>query len=71
MRRVLPLDARPDGAHVSRDAIEKTLDALASDGVFTVAFGGGEPLLRDDLESSPRARVRAEFFPSSRRAASA
>ena len=53
------LDARPDGAHVPRETIEKTLDDLAARGVFTVAFGGGEPILRDDLgELAESARAR-------------
>ncbi|HEY1959620.1 MAG TPA: radical SAM protein [Polyangiaceae bacterium] len=53
------LDARPDGAHVPRDVLEKTLDDLAARGVFTVAFGGGEPILRDDLgELAECARAR-------------
>jgi MoaA/NifB/PqqE/SkfB family radical SAM enzyme len=43
------LDARPDGAHVARERLERTFDELAQRGVFTVAFGGGEPLLRSDL----------------------
>lgn len=43
------LDARPDGFEPDRAAVEARLDALASAGVFTVAFGGGEPTLRDDL----------------------
>lgn len=38
-----------DGEHVSLDALTSTLDALSAMGVFTVAFGGGEPMLRDDL----------------------
>lgn len=41
--------ATRDGEDVSRDDLAKTLDALARAGVFTVAFGGGEPALRDDL----------------------
>jgi MoaA/NifB/PqqE/SkfB family radical SAM enzyme len=53
------LDARPDGAHVPRERLEKTLDDLAARGVFTVAFGGGEPILRDDLgELAASARAR-------------
>jgi MoaA/NifB/PqqE/SkfB family radical SAM enzyme len=53
------LDATPDGAHVPRERLEATLDALANDGVFTVAFGGGEPILRDDLgELADYARAR-------------
>jgi radical SAM protein with 4Fe4S-binding SPASM domain len=43
------LDARPDGVEPPRAVLEQTLDALADAGVFTVAFGGGEPTLRDDL----------------------
>ncbi|HEY8078046.1 MAG TPA: radical SAM protein [Labilithrix sp.] len=43
------LDARPDGEEPPRDALLATLDALRDAGVFTVAFGGGEPTLRDDL----------------------
>lgn len=43
--------ATPRGEHVPRAALEARLDALATREVFTVAFGGGEPLLRDDLHS--------------------
>jgi radical SAM protein with 4Fe4S-binding SPASM domain len=43
------LDARPDGLEPSREALLATFDVLARAGVFTVAFGGGEPTLRDDL----------------------
>ena len=43
------LDARPDGIEPPAATIERALDALAEAGVFTVAFGGGEPTLRDDL----------------------
>ncbi|MBX3193338.1 MAG: radical SAM protein, partial [Labilithrix sp.] len=43
------LDARPDGVEPPREDIERALDGLARAGVFTVAFGGGEPTLRDDL----------------------
>lgn len=53
------LDARPDGIEPPRAAIERTLDALAAAGVFTVAFGGGEPTLRDDLgDLADAARAR-------------
>ena len=53
------LDARPDGAHVPREHLERTLDDLTARGVFTVAFGGGEPLLRADLgELAESARAR-------------
>ncbi len=43
------LDARPDGIEPPRAEIERRFDALAKAGAFTVAFGGGEPTLRDDL----------------------
>jgi radical SAM protein with 4Fe4S-binding SPASM domain len=45
------LDARPDGAHVPEDRLLRTLEALGRAGVMTVAFGGGEPILRGDLAS--------------------
>jgi radical SAM protein with 4Fe4S-binding SPASM domain len=44
------LDARPDGLEPSREALESRLDAMRDAGVFTVAFGGGEPTTRDDLD---------------------
>ena len=43
------LDARPDGVEPPRETLEAQLDAIARAGVFTVAFGGGEPTLRKDL----------------------
>lgn len=43
------LDAKPDGIEPPRTEIEDRLRMLARSGVFTVAFGGGEPTLRDDL----------------------
>lgn len=43
------LDAKPDGIEPPRAEIEDRLRHLARAGVFTVAFGGGEPTLRDDL----------------------
>lgn len=49
------LDARPDGIEPDRDVIERALDGLQRAGVFTVAFGGGEPTLRDDLGELARA----------------
>ncbi len=53
------LDARPDGVEPPRAVIEAQLEALAAAGVFTVAFGGGEPTLRDDLgELARSARAR-------------
>jgi radical SAM protein with 4Fe4S-binding SPASM domain len=44
------IDARPDGVEPPRQALERELDALRDAGVFTVAFGGGEPTTRDDLD---------------------
>jgi len=53
------LDARPDGEHVPRACLEETFDDLTRRGVFTIAFGGGEPLLRNDLaELATSARAR-------------
>ena len=49
------LDAKPDGIEPPANVIETALDALADAGVFTVAFGGGEPTLRDDLGALARA----------------
>src|SRR3954464_8820420 len=43
------LDARPDGEEPPRDTLVAALDALRDAGVFTVAFGGGEPTTRSDL----------------------
>jgi radical SAM protein with 4Fe4S-binding SPASM domain len=43
------LDARPDGAEPSRADLVRALDAMHDAGVFTVAFGGGEPTTREDL----------------------
>jgi radical SAM protein with 4Fe4S-binding SPASM domain len=44
------LDARPDGEEPPQETMVEALDALARAGVFTVAFGGGEPTTRDDLD---------------------
>jgi radical SAM protein with 4Fe4S-binding SPASM domain len=44
------LDARPDGAEPAREVLLRELDALRDAGVFTVAFGGGEPTTRDDID---------------------
>jgi radical SAM protein with 4Fe4S-binding SPASM domain len=49
------LDARPDGVEPARAELEKRLDAMRDAGVFTVAFGGGEPTTRSDLEELARA----------------
>lgn len=53
------LDAKPEGDHVSLADLEARLDAVAGRGVFTVAFGGGEPLTHPDLpQIAARARSR-------------
>jgi len=53
------LDARPDGVEPPRAEIESRFDALARAGVFTVAFGGGEPTLREDVgDLADAARAR-------------
>jgi radical SAM protein with 4Fe4S-binding SPASM domain len=44
------VDARPDGIEPTRESLVRRLDALRDAGVFTVAFGGGEPTTRDDLD---------------------
>lgn len=41
--------ATAEGEHVARESIDATLRELSERGVFTVAFGGGEPMLRDDI----------------------
>jgi radical SAM protein with 4Fe4S-binding SPASM domain len=53
------LDARPEGDEPPRENLEQILDALQDAGVFTVAFGGGEPTTRDDLaDLAQAARTR-------------
>ena len=53
------LDARPDGLDRPRAELEAELEAVARAGVFTVAFGGGEPTLRKDLgDLADAARAR-------------
>ncbi len=53
------LDARPDGDEPPRASLEALFDAMQDAGVFTVAFGGGEPTTRDDLaELAAAARAR-------------
>jgi radical SAM protein with 4Fe4S-binding SPASM domain len=44
------IDARPDGFEPPLRDVERRLDALRDAGVFTVAFGGGEPTTREDLD---------------------
>lgn len=43
------LDAKPDGIMPSGDILKERILALRNLGASTIAFGGGEPLLRDDL----------------------
>jgi len=43
------LDARPDGEEPSFEVIRARLEEAKALGASTVAFGGGEPLLREDL----------------------
>jgi radical SAM protein with 4Fe4S-binding SPASM domain len=53
------LDAQPDGVEPGRDALESSLDGMREAGVFTVAFGGGEPTTREDIaELAESARTR-------------
>lgn len=42
-------DARRDGHEPTFDDLRKRLEALAAAGVFSIAFGGGEASLREDL----------------------
>jgi radical SAM protein with 4Fe4S-binding SPASM domain len=44
------LDAHASGVEPPREALELELEALAEAGALTVAFGGGEPTTRDDLD---------------------
>jgi len=44
------LDATPDGGHVPQSDLLRTIDAIVDAGVFTIALGGGEPILRDDID---------------------
>jgi radical SAM protein with 4Fe4S-binding SPASM domain len=44
------IDARPDGVEPPQDTLLRELDRLGDMGVLTVAFGGGEPTTRHDLD---------------------
>jgi radical SAM protein with 4Fe4S-binding SPASM domain len=44
------LDARPDGIEPPRADLLRALDSMRDAGVFTVAFGGGEPTTRADID---------------------
>src|SRR5688572_15118183 len=53
------LDAKPDGDEPSFAELCARLDELAAMGVFRIAFGGGEPALREDLPAvAAHARAR-------------
>jgi len=53
------LDATPDGVEPPREQLIDALDAMRDAGVFTVAFGGGEPTTRADIaELAEEARAR-------------
>lgn len=43
------LDAKPDGVMPSTSELRERIAVLRNLGASTIAFGGGEPLLRDDL----------------------
>ncbi len=43
------LDAKPDGLMPAHGELQERIVALRNLGASTIAFGGGEPLLRDDL----------------------
>jgi radical SAM protein with 4Fe4S-binding SPASM domain len=49
------LDAQPHGIEPPREQLERELDAMRDAGVFTVAFGGGEPTTREDLDALAQA----------------
>jgi len=49
------LDAQPNGVEPPREQLERQLDAMRDAGVFTVAFGGGEPTTREDIDDLARA----------------
>jgi radical SAM protein with 4Fe4S-binding SPASM domain len=57
------IDARPDGVEPPRETLERELDALAGAGVFTVAFGGGEPTTREDLDVLAEAAISRGITP--------
>lgn len=57
-------DAQPKGHHPTTGELVTRLRALAAQGVFHVAFGGGEALLRDDLAELARAAREAGLTPT-------
>jgi len=57
------LDARPDGEDPPLEAIAARLAGARAAGVSTVAFGGGEPLLRRDLAAIAAEARRLALLP--------
>jgi radical SAM protein with 4Fe4S-binding SPASM domain len=53
------MGAHPDGAEPSQDELCARLEQMRDGGVSTVAFGGGEPLLRKDI--GELARIARSF----------
>ena len=58
------VDARPQGHQPSFEELRERLEALAGAGVFRVAFGGGEALLRDDLDRLAAVAVELGIEPT-------
>ncbi len=57
------LDARPDGVVPEQGTLIRALDAMKEEGVFTVAFGGGEPITRPDLDALAEAARERGILP--------
>ncbi len=57
------VDAQPDGDVPSFAVLVSRFEAVAKAGVFTVAFGGGEPLTRPDLGELAREARRLDLIP--------
>jgi radical SAM protein with 4Fe4S-binding SPASM domain len=57
------IDARPDGVEPPQDTLVGELDRLGDMGVLTVAFGGGEPTTRGDLDVLARAAYARGMTP--------
>ncbi len=57
------LDARADGVEPPLATLVSRLDALRDAGVFTVAFGGGEPTTREDLAELAQEATRRGITP--------
>lgn len=57
-------DATAHGHHPSLDALLARLDAIAESGAFSVAFGGGEALVRGDLPALAAHARRVGLVPT-------